>query len=116
MAFDFPPPALADLQIYFTDHHAALRCAAALLGGNDAARRADRLSLAVCEARTETRRLRHELNWFIGLLTLRHVDDFDRLEAECFARIDPASPFVEKICLLAEELSSLCDGFGPGAD
>ena len=115
MAFDFPPPALADLQRYFIDHHSSLRCAATLLGGPDAARRADRLSQAVADARGMTRRLRGELDWLLGLLTLRHVHDFDRPEADCFALIDPASPVVEEICLLTEALASLCEEVGSRA-
>ncbi|MBM3606741.1 MAG: hypothetical protein FJX25_19180 [Alphaproteobacteria bacterium] len=83
---------------------AALCSAAALLGGDAAEERVKRLVDDVCLASPLTRRLNRELDMLEDLLALRHVGDFDRIEAERFAMIDPSSPVVEEICLLLDGL------------
>ncbi|MBP0485194.1 hypothetical protein [Sagittula salina] len=45
------------------------------------------------------------------LLSLDRVGDPDSVEAGCFARIDPISPAVEKICVLADELRSHLEAY-----
>ena len=50
--------------------------------------------------------LRAELVELDRLLFLDRVDDPDSVEAGCFAEIDPASPVVEEICVLADEFRS----------
>lgn len=104
MPFDFCPTALASCKEFLIAHQEALQSAARLLGGPCAARRADRLVLGLCEASGLSLRLRTELDWLHGLLTLKNVADFGSTEAAQFALIDPASPVVEEICLLADTL------------
>lgn len=51
-----------------------------------------------------TRRMTRNLRKLHDLLSLKHVGDPDRVESACFAVLDPASPQVEEICLLADGL------------
>lgn len=95
-------------------HAEALISAAALLGGRPAVARTARLIEDVAEARTLTRRLRRELKGLHRLLSLQCVGDIDSLEAACFAVIDPASPAVEEICLLCDELTERLEAL-PGS-
>lgn len=83
---------------------AALTCAAVLPGGPDVERRTKRLVDDLSLAPPMTRRLRRELDALEDLLSLRHVNDPDRIEAERFAQIDPENPVVVQICLLLENL------------
>jgi hypothetical protein len=83
---------------------AALSSAAALLGGEDAERRAKALIDEFTLAPPLSRRLDRALDALEDLLSLRHVDDLDRLEAERFALLDPDDPVVEELCLLLEGL------------
>ncbi len=82
----------------------ALTCAAALLGGPDAERRTKLLVDDLTLSPPLTRRLRREFDGLEDLLSLRHVDNLDRIEAERFAQIDPEHPVVADICLLLEGL------------
>ena len=105
MPFDlYCPPALASLKEFLSERLCALRSAALLLGGAQAARRFDRLASALLDALCLTHRLRRELDWLMSLLTLERVDVYDADEAACFATIDPASPAVEEICLVTDAL------------
>ncbi len=89
---------------FLVENAEALCCASELLGGKKAERRTRRLINEVGMAAPMTQWLRRELDALEDLLALRHVDDFDREEAEYFAMIDPASPVVEEICLLLDGL------------
>ena len=51
--------------------------------------------------------LRRQLLDLQSLLTLKHVHDPDRIESGLFAKIDPASTFVDECCLLSEKLGAL---------
>ena len=51
-----------------------------------------------------SRRLNLALDAIEDLLSLRHVDDPDRIEAERFAAIEPEHPVVAELCLLLEGL------------
>jgi hypothetical protein len=41
------------------------------------------------------------------LLSLEHVHDFDWPESAFFADLDPAAPYVEDLCLLAEAFQDI---------
>ena len=51
------------------------------------------------------------LDDLLDLLMLEHVHDPDRIEAGRFALIDPASPVVEEICLLADGLNARLEAY-----
>lgn len=89
---------------FLVSHADALISAAALLGGRPAVRRTSRLLQELSDAPTLTRRLRREVIGLYRLLSLECVDDFESLEAQCFAELDPASPEVEQICALTDRL------------
>ena len=65
-------------------------------------------------------RASRELIALHGLLALDHVGDPSRPEAGYYAALDPASPQVEEICLLADELRQVfeeaCAGQFPNGD
>nr|WP_245243317.1 hypothetical protein [Pararhodobacter sp. SW119] len=86
-----------------------MKCAAKLLGGPAAARRCDRLVVDINESVGMTARIRRELDWLHGLLTLENVYDIESDEAFCFALIDPADACVEEICVLADLLRDEID-------
>lgn len=85
-------------------HAEALVSAAGHLGDAPAVRRTARLLRDLLDRPLLTRRLRIELIALHRLLTLDSVDGIDSLEACCFAVLDPASPLVQDICLLADGL------------
>lgn len=89
---------------FIVANYAALISAAALLGGPKAERRIKALVDDFTLAPIVTRRLNHALDDLEDLLSLRHVDDLESVEAERFARLDPEHPAVEEICLLLEGL------------
>lgn len=92
------------LMRFLLDRAEALVNAAALLGGKPAVRRTARLLEDLVDAPRLTRRLRRELVELHRLLSLDRCDDPETLEAECFKHIDPASPAVEEICELTDEM------------
>lgn len=96
------PVARVVLGIYLLDNLDPLRNAAALLGGPGAEKRVSALAQELSEPVPLTTRMGRELAWFEGLLTLERVDDFDTLEAERFAAIDPLDPVVAEICALSD--------------
>ncbi|WP_052272347.1 hypothetical protein [Leisingera sp. ANG-M7] len=51
-----------------------------------------------------TEKLKRGIVTLHDLLTLSNVHEFEPLEAACFTEIDPASPIVEELCLLADAL------------
>ncbi len=51
-----------------------------------------------------THRTMRAFSELLNLLMLEHVHEPWRIEAARFAQIDPASPVVEEICLLADGL------------
>ncbi|AKO98517.1 hypothetical protein MALG_03373 [Marinovum algicola DG 898] len=89
---------------FIVANRAALACAAHLLGGPAASKRVQRLidELSLCAAidpavEPGTGRARRPAG-------LRHVNDFDRVGAARFNRIDPLDPAVEEICELIDRL------------
>jgi hypothetical protein len=89
---------------YILANASAICSAAALLGGRAAEGRAQRLIDDLCLASSSTPRICRELDALEDLLSLEHVHDPDRVEAEHFALIDPMDPAVDEICLLLDGL------------
>ncbi len=102
--FDLSNNHLQDMRAFMSLHYEALQNAAVLLGGQPALRRTQVLLDEFMSAPRLTRRITRELVALHDLLTLRNVHDLERIEAGCFAEIDPASPIVEDLCLLTEAL------------
>jgi len=82
----------------------ALTSSASLLGGPETEQRVKVLVDELTLAPAVSRRLNRALDALEDLLSLRHVDDLDRVEAARFAMIDPEHPAVEEVCLLLEGL------------
>ncbi|WP_027259141.1 hypothetical protein [Leisingera aquimarina] len=103
--FDLHHDPLKDLRDFFHLKSEALQNASVLLGGQPGVRCVQAL-LDDLEIQPKlTRRMERNLTSLYDLLTLENVHDPDRIEAACFAEIDPTSPIVENICLLSDELS-----------
>lgn len=103
--FTAPPSSLDDLRAYLGDHRDGLFDAAALLGGQPGVRLAQSVLDDFDTHGTPTRRTMRALDDLLDLLMLENVHDPDRIEAARFALLDPASPIVEEICLLADGLN-----------
>ena len=101
---DFTQDALKDLRDFVRHHSEALQNASLLLGSQPWLKRMQAFIDDVTETTFLTRRLENELGSLIDLLSLENVHNEDRIEAVCFIDLDPASPYVEDICLLAEAL------------
>lgn len=99
----FPSPSAE----FLVAHCSALDNATFILGGAEAQKRFRRLLDDVTSSPLLTRRANRELDAIENLLSLRHVHEDDRIEAECFAAIDPSSPIVEEICALLDGLQSV---------
>ena len=94
---------------FLARHHQALAQAADLLGGPQAEGRARRLAEVAAHAPRLSPALLRELEALHALLSLEAVDDPDGPEAGFFCTIDLASPMVEEVCLLTDELTALLD-------
>lgn len=90
------------LRRFFEGHRQCIESAAELLGGERGAKLARELAEELSCGAAVSRRCRRRLDDLLELLTLEHVGDPDRKEADYFARIDPSSPAVEEICLLTD--------------
>jgi len=100
-----------ELRAFVDEHHDALHNAAALLGGPPGVRLAQTAIDGLRDAETPSRRTMEALDDLLDLLMLEHVHDPDRIEADRFALIDPASSIVEDICLLADGLDDALDAY-----
>lgn len=100
-----------ELRAYVDEHRNALLDAAALLGGAPGVMLAQCVIDGLGDAKMPSRRTMKALDELLDLLTLEYVHDPNRIEATQFAMIDPASSCVEEICLLADQLSDLIDGY-----
>ena len=106
-----PSPALRDLRSFAAENAEAVTCAAALLGA----------APGVCTALTAldglavpgrpTGRTMRALDDLVDLLMLEHVHEPHRIEAACFATLDPTEPVVEEICILADGLADALDAY-----
>lgn len=102
--FDLIPPAHAALQEYLWSHSEGLQNAALVLGGMPAVKATNALIDDVCSSMVLSRRMMQNLTRLHELLSLEHVHDAERPEAAYFATLDPAAPYVEDICLMADQL------------
>ena len=91
---------------YLLGHAEALVSSAALLGGQPAVRRTERLLDDMASTPALSNRTRRELVGLHRLLSFEFVDGPDSLEAACFSEIDPSWSIVEEICLLSDALLS----------
>lgn len=93
------------LRDFVSGHRDALHNAAALLGGRRGAVIFAVILDGLAAQTIPSRRVMCAVYELRDLLMLENVDDLSREEAARFAAIDPASPCVAELCLLA-------DGFG----
>lgn len=105
--FDLISPAHGELQDFLQFHSEALQNASLLLGGTPAVKATSALIDDICCAPVLTRRLQEGLLRLHELLSLEHVHDFNRPESAYFAEVDPAAPYVEDLCLLAEAFQDI---------
>lgn len=103
--FDLHHDPLKDLREFFHLRSEALQNASALLGGQPGVRCVHALMDDLVIQPKLTRRMERNLTRLHELLTLENVHDPERIEAACFAEIDPDSPIVEDICLLSDEFT-----------
>ncbi|SIT00613.1 hypothetical protein SAMN05421759_109131 [Roseivivax lentus] len=92
------------LKSFLAENGEGLQIAALLLGGRPWLRRVQRLIDDASSDLRVTRRMARELRELQALLHLEHVHDPERAEAGHFAELDPAAPYVEEICLMADTL------------
>ena len=108
---DYPPSTLdhADelepLRRFAGCHREALCDTAGLLGGTRGVRTAMSVLSGLAAGGAPSRSLRRDIDGLRALLHLEDVHDPGRLEAACFAAIDPSDAVVEEICLLADGLN-----------
>lgn len=113
--FDLIHDPLKDLREFFHDQSEALQNAAVLLGGQPALRCVHALMDDLATQPSITRRMKSNLVRLQAMLTLDEVHDMDRIEAALFAAIDQASPIVEEICLLSDQLGEQLQAIPSGA-
>lgn len=99
-------PQLLALSSFLVEHADALQNAARLLGGAKAVKHVTEIINDLPEQRALPRRLACKLEGLRALLTLENVSDFDSVEAEYFAQIDPADPVVSEICWLTDQFTT----------
>lgn len=110
--FDFTdniktPPSLAlrDLRAFVAEHADGLGGAAALLGAASGVRIALAALDGLCEPGHPVAGTMRALDKLADLLMVEHVQDPHRIEAACFAALDPTEPVAEEICALADGLA-----------
>ncbi|MDD9746058.1 MAG: hypothetical protein RIF42_07975 [Parvibaculaceae bacterium] len=100
-----PSQALHDLRSFVGENADALVSAAALLGAAPAVRTVLTALDGLAVPGRPTERTMRALDDLVGLLMLKHVHEPHRIEAACFAALDPTEPVVEEICALADGLA-----------
>ncbi|UWP96460.1 hypothetical protein K3X48_05640 [Aliiroseovarius crassostreae] len=102
--FDLTNDTMTSIRAFMATHSEAVQNAAYLLGGQPALRKAQSLLDEIASALVLTRHLTAQLLNLHALLSLQNAHCDDTIEAACFANLDPASPIVEEICVLCDEL------------
>ncbi|SMX49921.1 hypothetical protein [Maliponia aquimaris] len=102
--FDFPSTNTA-IHRFVHEHGEALQNAALLLGGPAWLKRTRRLIDALSREPRMTRKIRQEAQALYGLLSLEHVQDFDRPESWYFGELDLEAPYIAENCQLTEALA-----------
>ena len=100
-----PSKAFQELRSFAGENADALACAAALLGASPGVRNALSALDGLANQGRPTARTMRALDDLVDLLTLKNVHEPHRIEAACFAALDPAEPVVEEICILADGLA-----------
>ncbi|MBI6630998.1 hypothetical protein [Pontibaca salina] len=100
--YTYHPP--TPFHLFVEENSEGLQYAALLLGGRPYLRRTQRLIDDLRRQPKLTRSVKYEVTVLQELLTLEHVHDDERPEAAYFALLDPAMPYVEEICALADGL------------
>ncbi|MCF3595012.1 hypothetical protein LZG00_13510 [Rhodobacteraceae bacterium LMO-12] len=95
---------------FLSEHSEDLANSAALLAGGKGACIVREILDGLANQMAITRRLRTRMFDLLDILTLRNVHDDNRVEAACFAMIDPSEPMVDDICLLADGLDDALRG------
>ena len=93
-----------DLRWFAERYRDGLLNAAGLLGGPHGIRTAQSVLEGLAQPGHLARSTVKALDDLLDLLMLEHVHESNRIEAALFAAIDPASPIVEEICLIADQL------------
>lgn len=107
-----PPDARrGPLHAYFAEHQDRLRDAARLLRGRSGLRLFHEVLAGLHGEAILSRRTMAELRRFEELLSLKHVADAGRPEAEYFAMIDPTDPAVEAVCRLTDGLRNAMQAY-----
>lgn len=100
---------------HFVEENAeALQNAALLLGGPPWLKHVECLFETLWTLNSPRGRAGRDVAALHDLLSLAHVHDPSRPEAAYFAALDPASPQIEEICLLADELRQAFEEACPG--
>ncbi|MCT4607973.1 MAG: hypothetical protein N4A70_02060, partial [Pelagimonas sp.] len=111
--FDLSHDPLMQLREFFYEQSEALQNAAVLLGGQPALRCVHALMDDLAIQPSFTRRMKSNFARLQAVLTLQNDHEMNGVEAALFAAIDPASPIVEEICLLSDQLGDLLQPPGP---
>lgn len=98
------PNQVDDLRSFAERNRDGLLNAAGLLGGSHGIRTAQSALEGLAEPGQLARPTVKAFDDLLDLLMLEHVQEPTRTEAALFAAIDPASPIVEEICFLADQL------------
>ena len=91
--------------LFASENAEGLACAAALLGASPGVRNALSALDGLANPGRPTTRTVRALDDLVDLLMLKNVHEPHRLEAACFAALDPLEPVVEEICILADGLA-----------
>lgn len=98
------PTAPTALHRFAQSQFEGIQHAALLLGGRPWLRRTQSLLRALQGPAELTARIEHEAHALLALLALEHSGDPHSDEAKFSATVDPSSPDLEDLCLLAEAL------------
>jgi len=98
------PAEEADLRDLMQNQASAFLHSCELLAGKPGAKLVWDVLDALTRTPKLTRRLQTHLAQMLEILSLEHVHDTNRPEAGYFARINPADPAIEEICLLTDRL------------
>jgi len=102
------------LHEFVETHGDALRSAALLLSGRPGPRLFDDLVGRLTREPIPGCKTLHAAGRLLALLALEDVHENDGVEAGGFARLDPADPYVEEICVLTDGFRDALQAAGRG--
>lgn len=94
------------LHAFFSEYRDALEHSADLLAGSHGRNLVDAITDRLSLEPVPSRRTRKKLQLLVDLLELKDIHDFEHRVSDCVAHLDPASPVLEEIGLLADRLKS----------